>query len=111
MAMDDPALAALAEQSDDLHRDAMRAVAEPLDELTELGRERRADGAVDRDEIADFRARRNRLLQDAPFGKGALAAIGFGAALLALMEAPAFADQGADVQMLQTAASLENLAV
>lgn len=111
MPFDEQALDALIEQSDDLHSDAMRATVEPLTELTELGREQRAHETVDLDEVREFRSRRGEILRDLPFGKGALAAVGFGAALLALMEAPAFADQAADVQMLQTAASIENLAI
>jgi hypothetical protein len=111
MPLDERALGALIEQSDDLHLDAMRATVEPLDELTELGREQRAGGGVDPDEVRDFQTNRGRFMRDARFGKGALGALGFGAALLALMESPAYADMGADVQMLQTAASIENLAI
>jgi hypothetical protein len=44
-------------------------------------------------------------------GKGAFATLGFGATLLALLDSPAFAQAPPDVQILQTAASLENLAV
>jgi hypothetical protein len=110
MPIDDRALGALIEQSDDLHSDAMRATAEPLAELTELGREKQARG-VDLDEVHEFESQRSRFMRDAPFGKGALAAVGFGAALLAMMEGPAYADMSSDVQMLQTAASIENLAV
>jgi Ferritin-like domain len=111
VSFDEEALDALIEQSDDLQSDAMRATVEPLTELTELGVEKRARATVDPDEVLEFRSRRGEILRDLPFGKGALAAVGFGAAVLALMEAPAFADQGADVQMLQTAASIENLAI
>jgi hypothetical protein len=111
MSIDEHALDALIEQSDDLHRDSMRATMEPLAELTELGREKRANQSVGLDEVSEFRARRGEILRDLPFGKGALAAVGFGAVLLALMETPAFADQASDVSMLQTAASIENLAI
>jgi hypothetical protein len=111
MSIDEHALDALIEQSDDLYRDSMRATVEPLAELTELGREKRANQSVALDEVSEFRARRGEILRDLPFAKGALAAVGFGAALLALMEAPAFADQASDVSMLQTAASIENLAI
>jgi Ferritin-like domain len=110
MSIDERALGALIEQSDDLHSDAMQATIEPLEELTELGREQRARG-VDLDEVREFESQRGRFMRDASFGKGALATVGFGAALLAVMEGPAFADMSADVQMLQTAASIENLAI
>jgi hypothetical protein len=111
MPIDDRALDALIEQSDDLHHDAMRATVEPLTELTELGQEKRAHDPVDLDEVREFQTQRGALMRDLPFGKGALAAVGFGAALLALMDTPAFADQSTDIQMLQTAASIENLAI
>jgi hypothetical protein len=42
---------------------------------------------------------------------GVLAAAGLGTAMAALLASPAFADKTMDVQMAQTAASLENLAV
>ena len=42
---------------------------------------------------------------------GILAAAGLGTAMVALLASPAFADKAMDVQMLQTAASIENLAV
>ena len=44
-------------------------------------------------------------------GAAAVATGAFGAAVLALMESPAYADSPADVQMLQTSAAIENLAV
>ena len=43
--------------------------------------------------------------------RGILAAAGLGTAMVALLARPAFADKAMDVQMLQTAASIENLAV
>src|SRR5207248_1007189 len=56
-------------------------------------------------------AERRALLARGIGGGKALAAAGVGGALLALMARPAFADQSADVQMLQTATSIEILAV
>ena len=111
MSIDERALGRLIEQSDDLQSDAMRATKEPLAELTEQGLERRARGGEDRDEIRHFQAARNDVVRHNAFSGGVLAAAGFGAAMLALMESPAWADQSTDVQMLQTAASIENLAV
>jgi hypothetical protein len=112
MSIDDRALEELIEQSQDLHSDAQRASAGPLAEMTEVGLEQRAAGAVDVEANRAFAAERSRVARSRGFfTKGALAGVGFGAALLALMESPAFADQTADVQMLQTAASIENLAV
>ncbi|MCU1457535.1 MAG: hypothetical protein JWL73_1627 [Actinomycetia bacterium] len=112
MSIDDRALEQLTEESQDLHADAQRASAGPLAELTERGLERRAAGEDDVEANRAFAAERSRVARSRGFfSKGALAGVGFGAALLALMESPAYADQTADVQILQTAASIENLAV
>ena len=54
--------------------------------------------------------RRSALLGGLP-KSGVLAAAGLGTAMVALLASPAFADKTMDVQMLQTAASIENLAV
>ena len=54
--------------------------------------------------------RRSTLLGGLPKA-GVLAAAGLGTAMAALLASPAFADKAMDVQMLQTAASIENLAV
>lgn len=110
MTYDEGALRQLVEESQDLQADAMRATKEPLAELVEQGQDRRAHGGIDRDELEDFNRTRGDLVRSR-LGTGALAAAGFGAALLKLFDAPAFADQAMDVQILQTAASIENLAV
>jgi len=78
--------------------------------MVELGQEKRAAGAVDADETAAFAAERDRNLAGA-FGGKLLAAAGAGTAFAALLSTKAFADQAGDVQILQTAASIENLAV
>ena len=109
MSIDERGLEQLIEQSEDLQSDAMRSTREPLAELTELGTERRARGEH-LDDGRDFQLGRSPLLR-ALVAPGALATVGLGGALLALMATPAWADQAADVQMLQTAASIENLAV
>lgn len=101
----------LLEASQDLHSDAMVSTRESLDELVELGHERRAKAEIDPDEArataAATRAGINRGL--AVGGTAATAA--FGAALLGFTASAAFADTPSDVQMLQTSASIENLAV
>lgn len=76
----------LMEESADLHADAMRAMRDPLDEIAELARERRAAAM-----------------------RRTLAGAGLAAGAVALMATPAYA--GEEVSALQTAASLENLAV
>jgi len=109
--LDDRALGGLLEESQDIHADAMTATVEPLSELVELGHERRANGGSDPDETVRFRGERRRLMRRSLVAGGALASYGFGGALLRLLETPAFADKDLDVQMLQTSAALENLAV
>lgn len=112
MSFDDRALGELIEESQDIQADAMRATAEPLRDLADLGRER-AGQQVDLDEAADFATNRRTVLRDSLRTGGALAAgtFGIGAAMLRVLESPALAQQSPDVQILQTAASLENLAV
>jgi rubrerythrin len=111
MTIDNRALEDLIEQSEDQQSDAMHAIREPLAELTEVGNERRARGEIDREENWAFQSARSARVAGAFLAPGALAAAGLGGALLALLASPAWADQPADVQMLQTAAAIENLAI
>jgi hypothetical protein len=109
MAMDDLRLRDLLDQSQDLHSDAMKTTSGSLDELVELGHEERTyDSGIlaPIDEVT----RRTTLLGGLP-KTGVLAAAGLGTAMAALIAGPAFADKAMDVQMLQTAASIENLAI
>jgi len=110
MPYDERALGRLLEASQDLHSDAMRATREPLEALVELGHERAGPAGPDRDELAAFDAARRRALRER-LTTGGLAVAGFGAALVSLWDTPAFAQASGDVQILQTAASIENLAV
>jgi hypothetical protein len=110
MSLNERELDSLIEQSQDLHTDAMKQIQDPLDELVEVGQERRRQ-PIDQDEVRDFSDHRRRLMRGGFAGTVALATGAFGAAVLALMESPAFADSPADVQMLQTSAAIENLAV
>ena len=110
--MNEPALQGLLEESQDLHTDAMRELKPALAQLTEhhhdIGSERPSQEVVekmDRDRTA-LRDRTGLSLA----GVG-LAGAGIGAALLGLLASPAGADTALDVQMLQTATSLELLAV
>lgn len=109
MAIDDLRLRDLLDQSQDLHSDAMTISRSSLDELVELGHEERTS---DSDALApiDEATRRNTLLGGLP-KTGVLAAAGLGTAMAALIASPAFANKAMDVQMLQTAASIENLAI
>lgn len=108
MSVDERRLGELVDESQDLQSDALRNTRPALDETVELAHER---GAHDVTESRRFADDRRRLVSRGVMGGGALAAAGFGGALLTLMARPAFADQSMDVQMLQTAASIENLAV
>ena len=112
MAIDDTRLRDLLEQSHDLHSDAMttshvraRRARRARPRRTTRGR-RRLLAAIPVDDVH----RRNTLLGGLP-KTGVLAAAGLGTAMVALLASPAFADKAMDVQMLQTAASIENLAV
>ncbi len=109
--VDPHAMGSLIEESQDLHHDAMDATLPVLDEMVATGQEARAHGLVDLDESREVAARRSKLMTGAAFGGGLLAAAGIAGALDALFASPAFAASGADVQILQTASSIEVLAV
>ena len=109
MPVDDTRLRDLLEQSQDIHSDAMRVSRSELDELVELGHDDRRNGDV-ADAPVPMPQRRDALLGGLP-KTGVLAGAGLGTAMVALIASPAFADKTMDVQMLQTAASIENLAV
>ncbi len=108
MALDDTRLSELLEQSHDLHTDAMTTTRVALDEYVELAHDEALHDDSWRD--VDPAMRRATLLGGLP-KTGLLAAAGLGTAMAALLASPAFADKTMDVQMLQTAASIENLAV
>ena len=110
MSIDERALAERVEESQDLHSGSMRETRVALDEMVELSRES-SSGPVDLEQGRQVAQETSRLLSKGVMGGGALAAAGLGAGLVALMSTPAFADQTTDVQMLQTSASIENLAI
>ena len=103
MSVDDRQLGALVEQSQDLHVDSMRHNRAALADLVELGHEPRGDAPPEGPAPDAVRP----VLTTG----GLLAAAGLGAAFAALLASPAFAKSSKDVQILQTAASIENLAV
>ena len=108
MTIDEQELAELTSRSRDVHNDAMRETREPLSEIVEVGREHRANDEIDPLAGREFAKQRNFQL-----GKrvGLLGGVGIGAALLGLFDQPAFADKPSDIQMLQTSASIEVLAI
>jgi len=109
MDYDEQGLGELIEQSEDIQSDAMRASREQFGEIVELGQEARAHGDIDHDQSLAFAEQRSRLMRQSLVGVGAAA--GLGAAILALSESAAFAGSPTDIQILQTAASIENIAV
>ena len=110
MSLDERALAELTEESQDLHSDAMRRTAESLDELVDEGRQARASKSWTLDQGLS-QPLQHSIAGPVAVAGGILAATGFAAALAALASTPAFASSATDVQILQTAASIENLAV
>ncbi len=112
--LDTAAFAALTEESRDLHGDAMKVARASLPELAEIGEERGGD--VDTDEIDRFNDARRAVLSRIGHGGrglGARAVLGggFGGLFAGLLATPARADTALDVQILQTASSLEALAI
>ncbi len=113
--IDDRQLKELIVESEDLQADALRDVKRTMPDLVEIGASRRGK-PVDPDRIRAFNEGRRRLLRNGGLGLGAFSARslvggGFGAALMGIVARPAHAQAQLDVQILQTAASLENLAV
>lgn len=111
MTTDPRALRALLEESQDIQADAVRASAEPLRELVEVGAHQQASDAG-QDVIAnqEFAADHRRSLQASLAGASVLGVAG-GGLLLGMLASPAYATASPDIQMLQTAASIEVLAV
>jgi len=120
MTIDDKELHELIVESQDLQSDALRDTKSMNRDLVEIRHERLATG-IDPDEnlhhVDRYNSERRRVLRNGGMGFGALAARGaiaatFGGALTALVAGPAAAaGDDVDVMILQTAASLENLAV
>jgi len=105
--LDEPRLQSCLEESRDLHSTAMRLTRGALEEVVGAGRERRhgADAEPTSRATASRRSfMRGSLLAAGVVGGGALAVPLFSRSTVAVAAI-------ADVQMLQTAASLENLAV
>jgi hypothetical protein len=109
---DEKALGGLIEESQDTHADALRAAREPLADMVDLGHQARASGPLDAEENRVFaQENRRRLSTTAKRAGGVLAATGVVAAIADFLGSPAFAGMGTDVQILQTASSIEVLAV
>ena len=115
MRIDDKSLKDLVDESQDLHVDAMNGIKQTYPVLREIGEERKGQ-PVDTDEIAAFNAARRTVLARLGLGGGGLAARSLaygslGSLFYGLVATPASADKNLDIQILQTASSLEQLAV
>ncbi|MGH9270343.1 MAG: ferritin-like domain-containing protein [Ilumatobacteraceae bacterium] len=115
MSMDDRAMRSLVEESQDLQVEAMRASKEATAQLRDIGAER-ADKPVDQDEVRAYELGRRKLLKAGGLGLGVLASSGllatsWGQRVAAVVGRPAQQAVPVDVQIFQTASSLENLAV
>lgn len=113
MRIDDQHLGVLLVESQDLHADAMRSMPAALDELTDLHRSGELPSVSPAD-IAAFTERRRAFIRKLGLGtlvSGGLMAGGYAAALQAIIATPVFADNNLDIQILQTASSLEILAI
>ncbi len=116
---DESRLRELITESQDLQADALRDARDSLPELREVGDERRAKQIrPDVDELRAFSLKRRALLRDGSLGLGAyagrsLVAGGLGTALMSVLARSAAAQEGQqiDVQILNTASSIENLAI
>lgn len=120
MRIDERAFRELLTESNDLHLDAQRQAATSLEEFVAIGELRRRDGAELSQpgvlRLAQYNASRRAIL--AGGGATSLAWLtrglfvgGVGSALSTLFASPAHADEALDVQILQTAVSLELLAI
>ena len=108
MHIDDYALNALIEESADLHSDSMKSMNEAVAETVELGHEVSGFEKMEREAFASEQV---ASIRKSAFSIGTLGALGVGAALVGVLSTPAFAATNPDVQILQTAASIEALAV
>jgi len=108
--LDERALDRLIEESQDLHTDAMTVARTTLPDLTDFAAERRRAGhAHDIHDVADFDTARQTLIRRLALSLGGV--FGFGVVSSVFARTAAAADGDIDVMQLQTAVSLELLAV
>jgi hypothetical protein len=112
MSLDERAFNGLIEESQDLQSDAMRQAKATLPDLVDIREEERNDD-TDPVDLDLFRQSRRDVVSKLGIGTGGgLLAGGLGATIVALLASPAAAQsKKVDVQILQTASSLEVLAV
>jgi hypothetical protein len=107
MTADPRALAELLQESQDLHADGMRPTHAALDELVELSHSSTHEDSASN---AAFHDEQQHSLRSSLGATTLLGAAG-GVALVGILASAAGASSSKDVQVLQTAASIENLAV
>lgn len=109
--VDDRAFEELIEESQDLHSDAISVVQATLPDLADYASDRRHAGLLEVEpaELEAYNASRNAMITKVGLAVGGAVGVGLVSGLFAT-EAYA-ADGGIDVMMLQTAVSLELLAV
>jgi uncharacterized protein YbjQ (UPF0145 family) len=107
MTADPRALTELLEESQDLQADALRPTHDALDEFVELSHTSHQDDTISN---LQFHQEHTRSLTKSLSGATVLGAAG-GLALVGVLASAAAASNSGDVQILQTAASIENLAV
>jgi hypothetical protein len=107
MTGDSGALSELLEESQDLQADALRPTRGALDEIVECGH---GSAGIDVEANRAFHTEHSRALASS-FSKATLLGAAGGAALVGVLASSAGAASSTDVQILQTAASIENLAV
>lgn len=109
--VDTEAFKSLIEESQDLHTDAMREAHDRLPDLADV-REESRNVEIDSADVVRVNATRATLADKVTshWRTGALAG-GLGALIAAVVASPASAKQKTDVQIVQTASSLEILAV
>lgn len=115
MTIDDRRLGELIVESQDIQADALRDAKAVAVDLVDVREDRRGQ-EINTDEITRYNDSRRGLLRTLGVGAGGLtvrglAGGGIGAALIGILAKPASAQQALDVQILQTASSLEILAV
>jgi hypothetical protein len=107
MNVDPRALTELLDESQDLQADALRSTRDTLDELVEVHHQ---SGSPDPGESVDFHEGHKQSVFSSLAGAPLLAAAG-GLTLVGVLASAAAASSSQDIQILQTAASIENLAV
>jgi hypothetical protein len=108
--IDEQALDRLIEESQDIHTDAMAAASATLPDLTDLAADRRRTGFTSAGNSAEgFETAKNTLVRRLALSLGGV--FGFGVISSVFAKTAAAADGDIDVMQLQTAVSLELLAV